>query len=103
MPACTIYHQLQGILADASPPPSHPLGYLTGLDRDKWAELREEIALHNQDQLTAIDSALFVLCLDDSEPTAVDTLSHTMLHNYGANRSAYLLLVQCPCYAPQMV
>lgn len=86
VPCETIYHQLQGILADETPPPSHPLGYLTALNRDKWARLREEVELHNKDELSAIDSALLVLCLDDSEPVTADTLCHTMLHNYGANR-----------------
>lgn len=86
VPSETIYHQLQGILADDTPPPAHPLGYLTTLNRDKWAELRGEVELHNREELSAIDSALLVLCLDDVEPTTADTLSHCMLHNYGANR-----------------
>lgn len=82
----TLYHQIQGILEDKTPPPSHPLGYLTAGDRDWWAQLREEVDTHNSEQLNAIDSALFVLCLDAVQPTAADTLSHVMLHNYGANR-----------------
>lgn len=86
VPCETIYHQLQGILADTAPPPSHPLGYLTALNRDKWAGLRREVELHNGEELSAIDSALLVLCLDDYEPTTADTMSHCMLHNYGANR-----------------
>lgn len=86
VPCQIIHKQLQGILADDSPPPTHPLGYLTSLDRDQWAEIREEVDLHNKEELSAIDSALFVLCLDDLEPTSPDTLSHCMLHNYGANR-----------------
>ena len=86
MPCHTVYQQLQGILADETPPSPHPLGYLTSLDRDKWAMLREEVQVLNSDQLAAVDSAMFVLCLDDSEPTAADSLFHTMLHNYGANR-----------------
>lgn len=78
--------QLQGILEDETPPPTHSLGYLTSMNRDDWAAIREEVCLHNSEQLNAIDSALFVLCLDDSEPTDAESLSHAMLHNYGANR-----------------
>lgn len=92
VPCQTIFHQLQGILADKTPPLPHSLGYLTALNRDKWAELRKEVELHNSDELSAIDSALFVLCLDDSEPTAPDTFSYIMLHNYGANRCG----IECP-------
>ena len=86
VPCQTLYSQLGGILADDALPPPHPIGYLTGLNRDEWAGLRQEVGVQNGDQLAAIDSALLVLCLDDGEPTAADTLSHTMLHNYGANR-----------------
>ncbi len=86
VPCQVICNQLRGILADVTPPPDYPLGYLTTLNRDKWAELREEVNQHNCEQLEAIDSALFVLCLDDSEYTEADTLSYAMLHNYGANR-----------------
>lgn len=82
----TLYNQLQGILADKTAPSSHPLGYLTTLNRDKWAELREEVQVLNSEQLAAIDSSILVLCLDDSEPTTADSMFHTMLHNYGANR-----------------
>ena len=86
MPCRTLYHQLQGILEDPTPPPTHQLGYLTTLDRDQWAKLRPELERKNGEELLAIDSALFVLCLDDSQHTAGDTFSHSMLHNFGANR-----------------
>ncbi len=86
MPCHTLYHQLQGILEDETPPPAHQLGFLTTLNRDQWAGLRKEVERQNQEELLAVDSALLVLCLDDSEHTAPDTLSHAMLHNYGANR-----------------
>jgi len=41
---------------------------------------------HNRSAVEKIDSALFVLCLDDHEPTTPLDVSHTFLHNYGANR-----------------
>ena len=87
VPCQTLYNQLQGILNDETPPSPHPLGCLTGLDRDRWARLRVMLGHENLDQLEAIDSALFVLCLDDVAPTSPETLTHQMLHNYGRNRS----------------
>ena len=82
----TLCDQLQGILEAKVLPPSHQLGYLTALNRDKWAELRQDVEQQNQEAMLAIDSAMLVLCLDDCEHTAADTLSHAMLHNFGANR-----------------
>ena len=84
----TVCGQLQGILSDHTPPPTHQVGYLTGINRDKWAELRDDLITSetNRDSLRRIDSALFVLCLDDSEPDNPTDLSHRMLHNHGANR-----------------
>ena len=87
-PVDKLCSQLQGILSDPRPPPTHPIGYLTSLDRDQWAELREE--LHSDAEsaksLSVIDSAMFVVCLDDSKPTSIPDFTATMLHNYGANR-----------------
>ena len=91
MPISQLHSRLLGILSDATPPPSHPVGYLTAVDRDNWAGLREELISDqtNRASLQAIDSAMFVLCLDDSEPETPEELSHIMLHNHGHNRSHY--------------
>ena len=86
MPCQTLYDQLQGILQDQTPPPPHPLGCLTGLDRNNWAILRVQLEQDNRELLETIDSALFVVCLDDTEPTSPETLTYQMLHNYGRNR-----------------
>ena len=40
----------------------------------------------NRQALLTLDSALFVLCLDDAELTNETDTTHCMLHNYGANR-----------------
>lgn len=43
-----------------------PLGVLTAENRDTWADVREHLEkTHNQTALDTIDSALFVLSLDD--------------------------------------
>ncbi len=84
----TVYSQLREILCDNAPPVQHQVGYLTGINRDKWAGLREELVCseRNRETLRCIDSAMFVLCLDDSDPETPSDLSHTMLHNHGNNR-----------------
>lgn len=88
MPSEKVYGQLAGILSDTSPPSSHPLGYVTGVNRDAWAKFREELVSSemNKKSIQCIDSALCMVCLDDHEPVTAVELSHTMLHNYGANR-----------------
>lgn len=40
----------------------------------------------NRDALATLDSALFVLSLDDAEVLDEVQATHTLLHNYGANR-----------------
>ena len=40
----------------------------------------------NREALTILDSALFVLSLDDSEVTDEVQATHTLLHNHGVNR-----------------
>lgn len=43
-----------------------PLGVLTAENRDTWADVREDLEqTHNQIALDTIDSALFLLSLDD--------------------------------------
>jgi len=73
-------------LQDQTPPSPHPLGCLTGLDRDRWAKLRVLLEQDNRELLETIDSALFVLCLDDTVPTSPETLTYQMLHNNARNR-----------------
>lgn len=66
-----------------------PVGALTGLERSAWAAARESLVKAspvNAASLTAIDSALFVLTLDDSSPTDPASLSRSMLHGDGRNR-----------------
>ena len=97
-PVEKLWSQLLGILSDPRPPPTHPVGYLTSVERDQWAELREELCSQKDsaDSLSMIDSAMFVLCLDDHEPTTIPDFTATMLHNYGANR--YTLCIMCSIY-----
>ncbi len=90
VPTETVYSQLRGILSENTPTAQHHVGYLTGINRDKWAELRKELVSSekNRDAIRCIDSSMFVLCLDDSDPDNATDLSHNMLHNHGQNRWA---------------
>jgi carnitine O-palmitoyltransferase 2 len=69
-----------------------PIGALTGLHRDEWADARESLEKSgtstpmNIQSLTDIDSALFVLTLEHACPQTHEDLSRAMLHGDGRNR-----------------
>jgi len=59
------------------------IGVLTSLPRNDWAEAREELTKHspqNAESLKIIDSALFVLVLDDYIPQNKHDAAANMLH-----------------------
>lgn len=67
--------------------PEHSIAVLSAQARDKWADVREDLwADGNHDQLHAIDSALFVLCLDDDDSLKPTDLCKSLLHGDGFNR-----------------
>ena len=56
------------------------IGSLTTLDRDTWANVREElVASGNSQTLRQVDDALFLLCLDDTKSTDPLRLSQSLL------------------------
>lgn len=64
----TIINRLKFVLNDAASnkPSEFPLGVMTAENRDTWADVRELlIQNHNENALDTIDSALFVVSLDD--------------------------------------
>jgi carnitine O-palmitoyltransferase 2 len=83
-----IYASLEAIKADSGPLVTHPISMLPTLDRDSWTAAREELVIdtHNAHQLELLDSALFVMSLDDSQPTEAIEATKVCLHNYGYNR-----------------
>ncbi|KAJ3599269.1 hypothetical protein NHX12_033232 [Muraenolepis orangiensis] len=82
-----IHAHLSYILADETPAAAHPLGVLTGENRDVWAGLRDKlVAAGNGEALQAVDSALFCLCLDEEDMRDHIHTSHNMLHGDGRNR-----------------
>jgi carnitine O-acetyltransferase len=79
---------LQSIVDDAEQTPIHEaaksaLGVLSTENRKVWSGLRDiltrEEGSNNADGLNMVDSALFVLCLDYTEPTNVPELCQNML------------------------
>ena len=83
-----LYSTLSAIVSDPSPHPRYPVSYLTGINRDTWADVRNELIAdpRNARTLEKVESALFVVCLDDRESETTLDAMHTFLHNYGANR-----------------
>lgn len=66
-----------------------PLGVLTADNRDNWTDARESLlAAHggNKAALEKIESASFVVCLDDYSPVTRDELSRACWHGDGRNR-----------------
>ena len=59
------------------------VGTLTTLDRSKWAATRERLishSVHNASTLAIVDSALFVLVLDDFAPRDIHEAAANVLH-----------------------
>lgn len=66
-----------------------PVGALTSENRDIWADARElliQTSAKNKAALRAIDSASFIVCLDDASPVTLEERAHQYWHGDGANR-----------------
>ncbi|KAL0131085.1 hypothetical protein PUN28_002580 [Cardiocondyla obscurior] len=79
---------LKTILEDDKPPNKYPVGILTSCDRNEWARARSHlIETGNREILHKIDSAVFVMILDDKVIGADNNkLIRTFLHTDGTNR-----------------
>lgn len=92
------FSQLEEILHSKSKPVSgeERLAALTSWDRTKWAEVRNAYFSNgiNAESLRAIESAAFILCLDDEAyemfntetSDGLDHLARSMFHGNGHNR-----------------
>ncbi|KAG8461429.1 hypothetical protein KFE25_010616 [Diacronema lutheri] len=71
-----------GSTASAADALAARVGVLTTDSRAEWAAARHELAraADNAELLRVVDSALFVLCLDDESPSEPDEIARTMLH-----------------------
>lgn len=66
-----------------------PVGALTTENRDVWTDAREVLLkAHpgNKAALEAIESASFVVCLDDAAPVTLEERAHQYWHGDGQNR-----------------
>ncbi|DBA02366.1 TPA: hypothetical protein N0F65_007185 [Lagenidium giganteum] len=88
--AAEIGHRLQEIMNDKDKPEHDvDLSTLTAQNRDTWAQLREELIAHhpvNEHSIKTIDSALFVLVLDDRASSQTRDRSELSLHGNAAHR-----------------
>ncbi|XP_072752082.1 carnitine O-palmitoyltransferase 2, mitochondrial isoform X2 [Anoplolepis gracilipes] len=95
---------LKAVLEDDRPPNKHPVGVLTTSERDQWAQARSHlIETGNQEILKKIDSALFVMILDDEViGTEKSKLLRSYLHADGTNRwfdKSFTLIVTKDSYS----
>ncbi|KAJ3328249.1 Carnitine O-acetyltransferase mitochondrial [Blyttiomyces sp. JEL0837] len=81
--------QLKKIIQLAGPNKDVPVGALTTENRDVWAKVREDllaISPINGKSLDAIETAAFVVCLDDTKPVTYDDVSRACWTGDGRNR-----------------
>ncbi|KAJ3416921.1 Carnitine O-acetyltransferase mitochondrial [Chytridiales sp. JEL 0842] len=66
-----------------------PVGVLTASNRDVWAKNRDELlkaSPANKASLDTIESAAFVVCLDDTKPVSREEMSRACWHGDARNR-----------------
>lgn len=71
-----------------SEPHAYPIGALTSENRDKWTEARQQIVSisENAKALERIESAIVVICLDDTKPLTREDISWACWTGNGRNR-----------------
>ncbi|KAF2684042.1 acyltransferase ChoActase/COT/CPT [Lentithecium fluviatile CBS 122367] len=79
--------QFQRIYEKAEKAP--PVGVLTSQNRDAWSDVYPKLrgaSDVNAASLEAIESASFVVCLDDASPVTLEERAHQYWHGDGSNR-----------------
>ena len=86
------------ILSDPRPVNENSFGYFTALDRVHWSRVRPKLEKYNSELLKTIDSAIFVLCLDDwAAVSSEDVLKNGLVgsgHNRWFDKSFSLLVTE---------
>ncbi|MBE7181871.1 MAG: choline/carnitine O-acyltransferase, partial [Terriglobus roseus] len=80
-------HQYRRIYETAERSPA--VGILTSENRDRWTDMRERLLQSspaNKAVLETIQSASFVVCLDDAAPVTLHERAHQYWHGDGSNR-----------------
>ncbi|ORE02265.1 acyltransferase ChoActase/COT/CPT [Rhizopus microsporus var. microsporus] len=81
--------QFQRVIDDAGDIKGIPIGVLTSENRDKWCDYRDDLLAANPNNkkiMDKIESASFVVCLDDLTPFTRDELVRACWHGDGRNR-----------------
>ncbi|KAI8875652.1 acyltransferase ChoActase/COT/CPT [Backusella circina FSU 941] len=81
--------QFQSVIDHAGSNKGMAIGCFTTEERDTWAKYRDrllEIDLKNRDGLEKIQSASFLVCLDDTSPQTHDEITVASYHGDGRNR-----------------
>ncbi|KAI7857913.1 acyltransferase ChoActase/COT/CPT [Circinella umbellata] len=81
--------QFERVIETAGNEQGPAVGALTTENRDNWTEYRETLLAANPENkklLEQIESASFVVCLDDSTPVTRDEGSRACWHGNGSNR-----------------
>lgn len=83
--------QIERIIQDAvKQRPEHPIGALTSANRDDWAHARAKLLAVDPDlnakSLEAIESAMVLVCLDDTKPVTREDISWACWVGNGRNR-----------------
>ncbi|KAF2136832.1 uncharacterized protein K452DRAFT_236842 [Aplosporella prunicola CBS 121167] len=79
--------QFRRVYAKAEKAP--PVGLFTSQNRDVWADVREKLIAANpanESILQTIESASFLVCLDDASPVTLEERAHSYWHGDGSNR-----------------
>ncbi|KAF2127656.1 acyltransferase ChoActase/COT/CPT [Dothidotthia symphoricarpi CBS 119687] len=78
--------QFQRIYEKAERAPA--VGFLTSQNRDVWSDVYPKLQASNVNaaSLKAIESASFVVCLDDASPVTLEERAHQYWHGDGSNR-----------------
>lgn len=83
--------QVERIIATATKASPTPIGALTSDNRDVWTSAREKLIAASPDGLNAqsledIESALIIVCLDDTKPVTREQISWACWTGDGRNR-----------------
>lgn len=94
LPVSVIMGAISSIISDQRPANQNPLGIMTTENRDKWANIRDNLtkSAQNEASLRDLDTSLFVLSLDEdvlgeAEPVRV---TRQYLHGDGTNRLVFI-------------
>ena len=88
LPLPHVHSQMLGIASAAATPASSNPGVLTTAPRDDWTAARARLAADatSAASLNTIDTALFVVVMDDAQPLTRAAEARTMLFGDGRGR-----------------